>query len=176
MAWTAPNTAVAGSAFTAAMWNTYIRDNLNELAAAKATTLGSIFATTAPNAIAERIPTQANTGATEATGSTSYVDLATVGPSITLNTGTQAIVIVYCNLLNSAGVAAWMSYAVSGSSTVAATDSRSFQMKGTGGQRGGVPFLQTGLTAGSNTFTAKYRVSTSGTATFSARRLAVIPF
>lgn len=176
MAWTAPNTAVAGSVFSAAMWNTFIRDNLMEFAAAQATTLGSIFATDAVNSIAERIPEQASSAGSDTTSSTSYTDLAGgAGPSVNLTTGTKALVFVYCNQQSSAGIAAWMSYAVSGATSVAAVDNRAFQLKGTGGQRGGVPFLHTGLTAGTNTFTAKYRVSTSGSATFSVRRIAVIP-
>ena len=39
MTWTAPMTAVAGAVYTAAQWNTSIRDNLNETAVAKALSL-----------------------------------------------------------------------------------------------------------------------------------------
>ena len=55
MAWSAPMTAVSGSVLTAAQFNTYVRDNLNETAPAKATAAGQIFVSTAANAIAARL-------------------------------------------------------------------------------------------------------------------------
>jgi len=82
---------------------------------------------------------------------------------------------VYANQLSSNGNAAWMSYDVSGATTSAADDNRSVQLQSAGGQHAGAVILHTGLTAGTNTFTAKYRISSAGTATFSVRRLMVIP-
>lgn len=55
-------TAVASTAFTAAQFNTHVRDNLNETAPAKATTSGRLIVTAGPNSIAEQTiprPTQA---------------------------------------------------------------------------------------------------------------------
>src|SRR5690606_12967068 len=43
MAWSAPMTAVSGSVFTAAQFNQFVRDNLNETAPARATTAGAHF-------------------------------------------------------------------------------------------------------------------------------------
>ena len=94
---------------------------------------------------------------------------------MTATTSAQALVFVYCNQLSSGGTAAWMSYEVSGATTSAADDNRSIQLQSTGGQHAGAAILHTGLTAGSNVFRAKYRISTSGTATFSVRRICVIP-
>ena len=54
MAWSAPMTAVANSTFTAAQFNQYVRDNLNETAPALATAAGSYFAADGINSIAER--------------------------------------------------------------------------------------------------------------------------
>ena len=68
-----------------------------------------------------------------------------------------------------------MSYAVSGATTSVADDNRSIQLQSTGGQHAGAAILHTGLTPGTNTFQAKYRISSSGTATFSVRRICVIP-
>jgi len=70
----------------------------------------------------------------------------------------------------------WMSYGITGATTDAAIDNRGIQLQSAGGQRiGGTFFHSAILTAGTNTFTAKYRVSTSGTGTWSDRRLMVIP-
>jgi hypothetical protein len=54
--WSAPMTAVANSTFTAAQFNQYVRDNLNETAPAKATSAGSYFVADGVNSIAERTP------------------------------------------------------------------------------------------------------------------------
>ncbi len=54
MSWTAPMPAVAGAIFTAAQYNTFVRDNLNECAPAKASVVGSYFTTSDDNQIAER--------------------------------------------------------------------------------------------------------------------------
>jgi hypothetical protein len=80
MAWSAPMTAVANATFTSAQFNQYVRDNLLECAPAKATTPGRLIVTTGPNAITERVVTQASISTSETTTSTSYTDLATTGP------------------------------------------------------------------------------------------------
>ena len=107
---------------------------------------------------------------------TAYADLATTGPSVTATTSASAIVSIYCNQLSSNGNAAWMSYAISGATTDASNDNRAVQLQSTGGQRcGGTFFHSSILTPGTNTFKAEYRISSAGTATFSVRRLMVIP-
>lgn len=123
-----------------------------------------------------------NIGATtvatsQTTASTSFTDLATVGPAVTLTTGPTAIVTVTAKMSN--GTAANecnMGFAVSGATTVAAssaqailatssTGGHAYQMSGT--------FYVTGLTGGSNTFTAKYAAVTGGTCTFLSRHIVV---
>jgi hypothetical protein len=169
-------TAVAGSVFTAAQFNTHIRDNLNETAPAKATTAGQIFVSTAANTIAARLVNADFVATSESTTSTTYADLATTGPTVTATTSLSCIVAIYCNMSHSTGLAAWMNYDISGATTDAATDNRAVQNQSTGGEHIGAVFFHSAiLTAGTNTFTAKYRVSTSGTGTFSSRRLMVIP-
>ena len=176
MAWSAPMTAVSGSVFTAAQFNTYVRDNLNETAPAKATAAGQIFVSTAASAIAARTVNADFIATQETTTSTSYTDLATSGPSVTATTSASAIVAIYCNQSTSGGTAAWMSYAISGATSAASDDNRAVQLQSTGGQRcGGTFFHSSILNPGTNTFKAEYRVSTSGTGTFSVRRLMVIP-
>jgi hypothetical protein len=179
MAWTAPMTAVANAVFTAAQFNTHVRDNLLETSPAKATTAGSIFVATGTNAIAERTPATALVATSQATTNTSYTDLATVGPAVTVTTGVAALVHINCSLFNATATnGSFMSYAVSGASTVAASDSRSLSIINNGtvtGNSYGISFLQTDLTPGSNTFTAKYRSTAATNATFADRNIIVVP-
>ena len=156
MAWTAPKTWAVGDVLTASDLNTYNRDNLTALQ-----------------------PQQATVSTQQTTTATSYPDLGTVGPAVTLTTGTSVLVDIGAFMTNtgSAGIAASsMAVAVSGATTIAAPASQvycaigatgnnpSFKMSYTG--------LVTGLTAGSNTFTAKYQVS-AGTGTFAERCIVV---
>lgn len=120
----------------------------------------------------------ANSVATVATAqtttSTSYTDLATAGPAITLTTGTKALVIVSAAVRNSsAGVSSYMSFAVSGATTIAANDANAYLTFETDYDKSSFAIIITGLTAGSNTFTAKYRTA-AGTATFVDRNINVI--
>lgn len=123
----------------------------------------------------------------QATSSTSYGDLTTAGPAVTVNTGTSAIVILSAAIDNT-NEKAWaaMSCAVSGASTIAAADANAFahrQLEHSGtitaaGQeivQASFAYVENGLTPGSNTFTAKYRAITAGTATFQRRAITVIP-
>lgn len=184
MAWSAPFTAVDGTIFTAAQFNSFVRDNISETMPARASTPGSLFATDASNRIAERTAQtlivatgdhSISTGAAEATQETSYGDLPTVGPTVTITTGTQVLVSLYCGMLNSSGAAAWMSYDVSGATTSPASDNRAIQLQSTGGQQIGATILHDGLTPGVNVFTAKYRISSNGTGNFNRRTLSVQP-
>jgi len=176
VAWTTPLTAVANAALTAAQWNASVRDNLAETAAARATTAGSIFVGTGANSLAERIPASDIVETTQTTTSTTYVDLTTLGPGVTITTGTQAIVAMTCFLDGTvAGNHAAMGFAVSGASAIAAVDNVAVRSV-TGLQRQSIIEFVTGLTAGSNFFLAKYRSSAVGnTASFANRRCFVIP-
>jgi len=178
MAWTAPLTWVPGSIPTAALLNAQLRDNLLETMPAKATLQGSIFVATGSNAIAERSIDFARVDTSQTTTSTSYTDLATVGPTVTLTTGTKALVFHSCHLLNSTvDVETRMSWAVSGATTTSANDDWSLYLNGVNSANtnsGGIVDVITSLNAGSNTFTAKYRVS-AGTGTFIRRIIGVIP-
>jgi hypothetical protein len=98
----------------------------------------------------------------QGTSSTSYTDLATVGPQVTVTTGTKAIVAISSGIGRSAdGNTGFISVAVSGASSISATDdfsaAASFSRAGFG-MRISRTLLITGLTAGSNTFTMKYKV------------------
>lgn len=182
MAWTAPMTAVAGAVFQAAQFNTYVRDNFLETAPAKATTPGSIFAVTATNQIAERIPSaQIETGTSTFT-STSFADPATgpTGPSVSVTTGVQALIGYRAYLeVPSTTARVEMSYSISGATTRAASTTRSVGYSVSNSASGlktrtGVVDLATALTPGVNTFKLEYNVS-SGTGTTTDRRLWVVP-
>lgn len=156
MGYTAPTTRATDDLVTAAMWNADIVDNIADLH--RRTT-----------------PLSASVAATETRTLTAYGDLTTAGPAVTVVTGTMALVTVYADATNSgAGSLAFMGVAVSGASTIAADDSKALMVAGTARVRASATFLITGLTPGSNTFTAKYRVD-AGTGTWRARSITVVP-
>ena len=118
----------------------------------------------------------ANNGAeintSENTTSTSYTDLTTAGPAVTVTTGTKALVIITSELSHSATGVARASFAVSGATTQAASDDYDLHSQGDYTDRFSSASYVT-LTAGSNTFTMKYRVN-SGTGYFSDRQIFVM--
>ena len=180
MAWSAPMTAVANSTFTAAQFNQYVRDNLNETSPAKATAASGYFVGDGVNSITERFAvTDLELGIGETTA-TDYDDLdspANVGPSVTLETGPAALIIVRCSSENSGGGSSRMAYEVSGATSLNPADNRGVGFFGAAGGNINASdvSLWTALNPGTNTFTAKYRVS-SGTGNFRSRRIIVMPF
>lgn len=112
---------------------------------------------------------------------TSYDDMTTPGPAVsyTAPTTCYALVLWSCYLTDGTlGNTAFMSFAISGATTLAAADTRAVRNRpsGTAGQQvigGGSMYLAT-LSSGVNTFTSKYRVE-GGTGTFGARKIVVIP-
>jgi hypothetical protein len=113
----------------------------------------------------------------QTTTSASYVDLATVGPQVTLTTGTKAFVAFACPTSNTTVPAtSRIAVAISGATTVAASNDYSANCDLTyanGDSMLSKSFIFTCLTAGSNIFTLKYFTNT-GTASFNARFLTVI--
>lgn len=97
-------------------------------------------------------------------------------PSITLSTGTTALISTSCLMSTSSGnnpVA--MSVAVSGTTTLTPSDAWRIYTANGNTQTYGATFVITGLTAGSNTFTLNYRVIgiTGATLTVQDRRITV---
>lgn len=113
----------------------------------------------------------------QSTTSTSYTDLSTVGPSVTLTTGTKVIVAVTCYTDPSgAGASGAMSFAVSGATTTAASDDFAAGLVGlsASGWAGVISWVGTvTVTAGSNTFTAKYKRGSAATHNFQDRYISV---
>jgi hypothetical protein len=123
---------------------------------------------------------QADVATGQTTASTTYVDLTTTGPTVTVPmlAGETVLVCVSFrgNNASGAGHAALMSFAVSGANTVAAQDADGAEnddlVTATITRWG----TFTGAAAGDNVFTAKYKTIASGTSTFASRRLIVQRF
>ena len=186
MAWTAPMTAVANAVFTAAQFNTHVRDNLLETAPAKATTTGGYFVATGTNTIVQRVASVAsNASSTGTTTSTTYTQTLTSGgtnPTVTVATGDRVFIAIDADVENTTATSGftYIDYSVSGATTLAATDATAMYFEHNANNtslriRAGTAHLLAGLTPGSNTFTLEYKTS-SGTASYQRRRLSVIPF
>jgi len=182
MAWSTPLTAVSNATFTAAQYNASDRDNMLLTPAALATAAGQMWVSTGVNAGAVRTPSGAVVNTSQTSSSTSYADLATVGPQVSVTTGTQAVVLFASEGTNNTNSHhASTAVDISGATTRAANDVDATRF--TDGTTASVPdrragfIWATGLTAGTNTFTLKYRVQVgTDTGTFSNRSILVIPF
>lgn len=178
MSWTAPMTGVSGQIFTASQFNTHVRDNLLETEAATANTAGSLFLDTGLNSISEMKPGYAEVLTNQGTSSSSYVDLATVGPTVTLDTNTSVLLFIAANIDTSttSGVQALIGLEISGATTVAVAN-RMISAQNNGNFMNLTHFERLNiLTPGLNTFKLKYQ-SQGGTvqANFVNRRLLVVP-
>jgi hypothetical protein len=204
MAWTAPRTWVTGELVSASLMNTHLRDNLLETCAATVTTAGDMTYADAANSMGSRLAIGSNgslmvsnvtapiwrfvgfdvnyadASTSQTTTSTTYVT-ALGGqnmPTVTATTGTRALVLVRCWVSNNtAGDQCYLSYAVSGATTIAGIDSRAQRMESVNANDlHSVAFADhvSVLNAGSNTFRAAARVS-GGTGTFARPAIAVIP-
>ena len=117
--------------------------------------------------------------AEEGTTSTTFTTLTTAGPSVTLTTGTKVLVILsWYGYSNNTGGAAVMGYDISGATSYSASFAEVGQIYNNGagssqGQQNSFVSYKT-VTAGSNTFTAKYRCRSSGTASFDFRHMTVL--
>ena len=119
-------------------------------------------------------PISASVATSETTTSATFVDLATSGPAVTLTTGTVALVTLSCMSNSSGAFVPSMAAAVSGATTLAASTTNAVS-HGAGAVNIGISrtFRISGLTAGSNTFTAKYTAGAGGTGTFYNRDITV---
>lgn len=107
----------------------------------------------------------------ETTASTSYTNLATPGPSVTVDVGASGVLMVFWSC-QQADVSL-MSVELSGANTVAASDDWASYWSGVTDGQHSMFHLFSGLTPGSTTVTAKYRV-TSGTRSYRRRNLTVL--
>lgn len=118
-------------------------------------------------------------GATETTTSTSYTNLSTYGPEVTVYTGNKALVAIMCNIRVIDGGNAIMGYEVSGATSISPSDENAVTYDDIGTNNAGLVLSRVDivhLNPGPNTFTMKYRTSSSATsAGFSRRNIVVIP-
>lgn len=186
MAWTAPITFTAGSTLLFSDLNTYLRDNMLQMAPAIGTTTGHYFVSSAANTLVARLPVSSRQPSQVTTTSLTYVQLGAATPTITATTGTKCLVWTACRLGNSiADSNALCSFDVSSATTQAADDNRGINIDGLAAANAGtvdnMPRLGqmdfiSNLTAGSNVFTHDYRAGTSGTAIFQDRLITAMPF
>ncbi len=179
MAWTTPRTWVTAEVVTASQMNTHVRDQFLETAPDAATTAGGfIIGTGTAKEITERATQGGVVDTSQSTSSTSYTDLATTGPAATSTTGTRVIISFGARMWNdTAGIEARMGFAVTGASTVSASDAFAALHESESANQSNTHFVTyrfVTLTAGSNTFTAKYK-ATANTAHFQFRKLLVMP-
>lgn len=178
MAWTTPLTAVDGS-FTAAQFNTHIRDNLMETFPGKATDAGQYFITNGTHSITTATTVTDYDADMDTGTSTSYADLSPSGPSVTAVCKGKALVYVSAKMSNSSSnTFTGVSFSVSGATSISASDTRGAYFNGLPAGEAieiGAMSLVESLTAGTHTFTMKYKVG-GGTGTFWHRRITVIPF
>jgi hypothetical protein len=132
-----------------------------------------------PNAISDR--TQSYTIETsEATATTSFIDLATPGPTVDVTvpaSGARVLVMLTAQISGAAAFGGEMSFTVTGASSIGAASTRALAFQAAGAGKLGATFIARltdldGLVGGVNQFTAKYR-AVSGTATFAQRNLTV---
>lgn len=178
MAWTAPLTAVDGLELTAAMYNTYIRDNMLEMAAAKATVGSQYFTSEGANKVSARQAKQEVVTTSETTTSTEYGNLSTIGPSVVVVHGEVALVFIAARMSNSNsdGQTA-ASFSWEGADHGVAHDSWKIKVDGVPADQPGrysMARLVKLKAPGTSTFTMKYRVG-EGTGTFSDREICVLP-
>jgi hypothetical protein len=123
-------------------------------------------------------PVYAFTGAFGNTTSGTYTATLSGGagtnPSVTLSTGTTAMVTHSCLMkVDNVAQGGVQSVAVSGASTIAASDDWYVYSEITNYLTLSFTFVITGLTAGSNTFTLNYRQGSATNATYGDRTLIV---
>lgn len=155
--WTSPKTWAVGDVLTASDMNTYVRDNTSFL--------GSTVA--AVN----------NTSGGVVGGVSTFGDLTSggVGPAVSAVTGTKALVFVQADLISTtSGDSCAVGYDVSGATTIAADVTRCVSSGVTSPWQGAAAIVQTGLTAGTNTFTLRYYANAAA-AFFANRNIAVMP-
>lgn len=95
---------------------------------------------------------------------------AGTNPSVTLVTGTTALISMTCLIYNTGANSTYASIAVSGATTAAASDDHAILHGAISGTVSGRTFVLSGLTAGTNTFTLNYKRD-AGTGSFQWRTL-----
>ena len=114
----------------------------------------------------------------ESTTSTSFTNLTT-SQAVTITTGTKVLIIMSAEVnVGATTNKARFGFAVSGATTLAASETNNMVIQGNNSAASNNQvsnsFILTGLTAGSNTFTAKFMSSLGDSVSFAKRFLSVI--
>jgi hypothetical protein len=106
---------------------------------------------------------------------TAYAASAGTDPAVTITTGTKALIIVSARIFSPGGNFNFVSYDVSGATTLSANDNKAISSNIAGGYPmfSGM-FLETGLTAGSNTFTMRYKCNVTASGSYDLRKITVV--
>lgn len=124
----------------------------------------------------EFVTGNAKVATTQTTTSTSFADLATTGPSVTVTVGASGKVLLHIKsrMANTAADDCYIGVAVSGATTTAAATMLAISLAANKLGEVGTTTMITGLATGSTTFKMQYAVA-SGTGTFTNRELTVAP-
>ncbi|MBE7512567.1 MAG: hypothetical protein HS103_07110 [Anaerolineales bacterium] len=157
MAWTPPDTRTAGDVFSAAAYNTYLRDNLTYLHAGKplaalARANGSVYTVSA--------------------SAWAAVDATHLAPTLTLSTGRVLIACVGSFYADAASRLLSLDVAIDGT-RIGGTDGLLKTTLDTNAQSIAFTILHAGLSAGSHSFTLMWRVGSGIASLFSGTDVAV---
>jgi hypothetical protein len=125
-------------------------------------------------------PQSATINTSGSRSSTAYGDLGTgAGPSTSIQTGSKALVTISAVAQSSFNNFMYISFGVTGATTITAVDDYSTwtrELTAGGGFGSGISrtFIITGLTAGVNTFTMKYRGSAGNAVDYAFRSITVV--
>lgn len=140
-------------------------------------TAGSLLTAQLLNSILSANSVQNFIGTNQTTSTTSYTDLSTVGPSVTINSqGGTALVFWSAGMFSGDATVrgGYCDFAISGATTRAASDSSALIVTASNSGAGfrNMQFTWVAVNPGSNTFTLKYK-SLSGSFAFQNRLLFV---
>lgn len=129
-------------------------------------------------ALLKELASSASVATSQGTTSTTYTDLATAGPAVTITSVYDRALIFWSagKFSNVAGNGVGCTVAITGATTLAAADSNGVNASDVAGSGFGdesMQFIIATINPGSNTYTMKYR-ATGSTANFQRRRLYVI--
>lgn len=176
MAWTMPATFVAEQELTAAMLNTYLRDNLLDTEAAKATEAGQLLVTSGVNSVAMRKPLVASANAQVLTSSTTPTTLGSGTPSLSVTHGGAMLILFAARMHVNAGPEndIYCAPEVVGAEVARVRYSLMYDQDTISRYAGHV--LHYNMSPGTHTVRLMYWSSDAGTqASYSSRSLVVIP-
>ncbi len=123
-------------------------------------------------------PVTATVATSETTSSSSYTDLTTTGPAVTVTVTAAGVALVHitAEISNTIATNNYVGYAVSGATTTPPSDERNLRVAGAAAtvQKMTAVYLAS-VNAGSNTFKLQYKTD-GGTATFLRRSIIVTPY